>query len=172
MSQFRKIFVALFIIGFVLLLWQYLVVDQFYGKDFPITSIQLKNAATGFAMASAWAITFAGDHSLLYYARQNTWIDFIWIAGYAGVLINAAYYLMQREKDKTLNELLRLCFFLALLAGLLDLIENGILLFDFNHLVSAKQFYSSAYVSYPKWILSGIVVLIVAVSYVRDLVRR
>src|SRR5207237_4745 len=129
----------------------YLLVDQFYGVHFRVGSIQLKNAGEGFALASAWATIVAGDHTLLYYAKQNTLIDFIWIVGYAGVLINLAYASMQKEKNNVLNELLRLCFFLALLAGLLDVVENGILLFDFNHLVSPEKFYSSAYYSYPKW---------------------
>lgn len=164
MNQFRILFTTLFITGFILLLYQYLVVDQFYGVSFRVGSIQLKNAADGFALAAAWSTTFAGDHSLLYYARQNTWIDFIWIAGYVGVLINLSYASMQKEKNKVLNELLRSCFFLALLAGLFDVIENVFLLFDFNHLTNADQFFSSIYYSYPKWILSGVVVLILLAS--------
>lgn len=172
MSQFRIIFTVLFFTGFGLLLFQYLVVDLFYGVNFRSGSLQLKDASEGFALASAWAGTFAGEHTLLYYARQNTWIDFIWIAGYVGVLINLEYASMQKEKNKILNELLRASFFLTLIAGLLDIIENGFLLFDFNHLESAEKFFSPAYYSYPKWILAGIVVLILAVSFVKRKVAK
>lgn len=172
MNQFRKFFTALFIAGFVLLFYQYLVIDQFYGIPFRVGSIQFKNAAEGFSLANMWSSSFAGDHNLLYYARQNTWIDFIWIAGYVGVLVNLAYALMQRENSKLLNELLRGCFFLAFVAGLLDVIENCILLFDFSHLKDPDHFYSSMYFSYPKWALAGIVALTLLIASFKRLFSK
>jgi hypothetical protein len=73
---------------------------------------------------------------------------------------------------KNLNNWPRFCFVLAIITGVLDVIENIILLHDMRHYFEEKEFITSMYVSYPKWILAGVVILIWVISIGNRLIKK
>jgi hypothetical protein len=70
-------------------------------------------------------------------------VDYLFIVGYVVVGFMISDHLMQKEKDPFLNGLLRLCFPLLILAGLLGVVENAIV-----------------WVSWPKWALAAVILFI------------
>jgi hypothetical protein len=126
-----------------------------------VLSLEFMNKTEGLAQIQEWA-GFWTDHwtTALHEARLNTRWDFVFIFGYVCVLIFVSYGQMQRESRPVVNNLLRLSFLLIILAGLLDCTENIILLGDMARYNVGHYYLSSFWVSLPKWILAGWVVLV------------
>src|SRR5215210_1403670 len=128
MKNIRLLTWLLFIITALILQARAWYVNSNGGK-YNIVKLELANANDGPDILKDWSNTVIDTSTQLHYARTDLWIDFLFIIGYAGVLIIISYFLMQRQRRLWLNELLRLCMPLAIGAGLLDVIENSILLF-------------------------------------------
>jgi hypothetical protein len=75
--------------------------------------------------------------------------------------------LRQKEKNKTQNKLLRWNMHLAIIAGILDVMENIILLWDFGNYYPGEYFISPRYISYPKWLLIGWIISIWIISIIK-----
>lgn len=138
-------------------------------SDRPLNIFHLEfvNATDGKALLEAWAIKSPTyKTTLLQEAIKNTRWDFLFIIGYVAVIIMLSYNQMQREPRVWLNELLRLNFLLAIIAGLLDVLENLRLLYNMAPDSIGKEFLSSYWFALPKWILVGWVTLVWLVSLV------
>lgn len=143
----------------------FLLVQQLYlcfylDQSFHVLALQFQDKGTLKSTLLDWNGTIAEGRSLLHYARVNTVVDLVYIIGYVSALIMISYRLMQVETSPALNNLLRFCFLLAVLTGLLDLAEDLILLFDMYRFSGEKTVYSARYVAYPKWIAGGAVLLV------------
>jgi len=169
MKNMRTFLWALLIIAIIAFAVQSIYLS-IYSPGFHLIKIQLAGSSEGADMLKSWYQKSVDSWSLLDYARANTYIDFLFIIAYAGLLCSISYHLMQSERHGFINELLRWCLPMSLLAGFLDVLENGILLFDMHHYQPGHIFYPSMYVSYPKWILSGLVLFIWLISFMARLV--
>jgi hypothetical protein len=129
------------------------------GKAYNIVKLELAGTESGKVLLQRWNNTKVGRGTLIDYARVDTWVDFLFIISYTGVLLLISHALRKREKQGWLLWLLQACTALALLAGLLDIIENIILLADMHRYSAGKMFYSSRWVSYPKFGLLLLVLL-------------
>ncbi|HEV3250565.1 MAG TPA: hypothetical protein VGZ71_06415 [Puia sp.] len=121
------------------------------------------------SILSNWNDTYVHAKSLIHYARINTRVDFIFILGYTGAIIMTSYNLMQGEKNPKWNNLLRLCFPLAVLIGLLDIVENIILLYDMHDYPGDHGLIISLPVSAIKWLLTLFVLAIIIIAAFRRL---
>jgi len=169
MKNMRTYLWALLVIVIIAFAIQYTYLG-IYSSGYNFGTIELAGTSEGAAILQNWYNSKVDSWSLLDYARANTYMDFLFIIAYAGLLCSISYHLMQREKHVFINELLRWCLPMSLLAGFLDFVENGILLFDMHHFQPGHIFYPSMYVSYPKWILSGLVLFIWIISFTARLV--
>lgn len=114
-----------------------------------------------------WKQTPVDHKNLLHYGRiTSVWIDFIWIIAYVAVLIMLSYNAMQRERRPFLNNLLRLNMLLAVIAGVFDVLEDGILLYDMHGYGTQKHLFSSACFAWPKWIILAYIVAIYLFSLI------
>ena len=138
------------------------------GGTYNIVKLELADAKQGPPILEQWNGIQIDTSTQLRYARTDLWIDFLFILGYTGILIIVSYFLMQRQRQLWLNELLRLCMPLAILAALLDIIENSILLFDVFHYRLGKSFFSAMYVAYPKFAL----IIFILLSWVLAVCNR
>ena len=153
-----------------------IVIAVMFQQEHAITSrsghgtqwLEFVNANEGKAIVCGWQRICYGRGTLVNIARSVTNLDFLFILTYVCLMITRSYNQMQRERWLFWNELLRLNLILALLAGLLDVTENFILLYDLRHLNDPGLYYTSYYVSLFKWILSGWIVLIWGVSVTRS----
>ena len=138
-------------------------------KDFEILKLEFADSSEGKALLTKWSetpasCTAADEGTLLHQAQINTYVDFVFIFSYVGVMIFLSYSRMQREGRKTLNNLLRLNFFLAIIAGLLDVIENFILLCDMHHYYPGKCYCPAVCIATVKFVLCGWIILVWLVS--------
>lgn len=133
-------------------------------KPYDIVQLELASADSGKPLLEQWDKTIIDGGTLIDYARVDTYVDFLFIVGYIGVLLIVSYHLYRREKRSWLGKLLQYCVVAALVAGLLDVVENSILLLDMHRYSTSKIFYSSRYVAYPKFVLLLLVLGVWALS--------
>ncbi len=160
MNNLRLFCWVVFIITAVLLRGREWYVNHPHNTGYNIVKLELASAEEGSTILKKWNSTLVDTDTVLHYARVDLLIDFLFIIGYVGVLITISNYLMQRQRRLWLNELLRLCLLLAIVAGLLDVIENCVLLFDMYHYRPGTPFYTAMWVAYPKFILIAFILLI------------
>ncbi len=116
-----------------------------------------------------WYQEKIGTKTLLHYVQINTIADFAFIFAYTGIVLIISYAIMQREANPFLNNLLRLNMLLAVIVGLLDILENIILLYDMYDYVPGKSFVSAQVPAYGKFLL---IAYIIAVWFISLLRRR
>ncbi len=155
---------TLFITIIVILSGQKFYISN-HGGSLQILNFETANTSKVKTLLDYYSITKVNGVSLLYYVRINTVVDFFFIVSYVSVLIMVSYSLMQKEKNITLNNLLRFNMLLAIVAGLFDVGENIILLRDINNYLSSLPITSAMYVSYAKWTLIAFIVTVWMVSF-------
>jgi hypothetical protein len=134
-----------------------------------ILQIEIANKEKGRTLLESWYQEKIGTKTLLRYAQINTMADFALIIAYTGVMLIISYAIMQREANPFLNNLLRLNMLLAVIVGLLDILENIILLYDMYDYVPGNSFVSSQVPAYGKFLL---IAYIIAVWFISLLRRR
>ncbi len=133
-------------------------------SNYPIVSLEFAGKTLGKEMVCVWYDSpFAGSN-LLAVARNNTRLDFLFILIYVSLILLYSYLQMQQEKRIFLNELLRLNLLLALLAGLFDVLEDVLLLYNFRHVNDFGLHISTAIISAIKFILLAWTVLVLIIS--------
>ena len=156
-------FIYIFVWGLFVLYLVFSLVQgrhiQSHGDKLDIISLEFADKNEGAAILEDWYANKVDTKNLLSHARTNTIADFLFIIGYVGVLIIISNYIMQRQRKLVLNEMLRACFVLALLAGLLDLVENFILLYNMHHYVPGSEYISTKFISYTKFGCIGMILL-------------
>jgi hypothetical protein len=148
------IMVTIFFLGMYFYIW---IAAHHYVLN--LFSIEIASTSGVKKILSEWQSVKVESQNLLYYARLATWVDFLWIISYVAVLIMVSYAIMQKQKSPFLNNLLRFCFLLAVLAGVFDVLENIVLIYDIYRYTPFKKVYSSAIFSWPKWILIFFILL-------------
>jgi hypothetical protein len=132
--------------------------------NYPIVSLEFADKTLGKEMVCAWYDSpFAGSN-LLAVARNNTRLDFLYILIYVSLILLYSYLQMQQEKRIFINELLRLNLLLALLAGLFDVVENVVLLYNFRHVTDSGLYISTVIISTAKFTLLGWTILVWIIS--------
>ena len=150
--------------GFVVIAGLFIYYNQFFiAANVPgILDLEFANRSTGKTMLSAWQ-----DAGLLSLARNLTLLDFAFIFFYVAVIITLSNRQVRKEPSIGLNALLRANFFFAVLAGLLDLVENIFLLYDMSN-VNSSSYISSCWIASLKFILVGWTVLVWLISFVKS----
>lgn len=171
MSNLRIFFWASFGIALVVLVSMNIYVNS-HSNGFDLMKLQFASSREGTEILRQWYHTDVDGHSQLHFVKLNTIIDFLFIIGYAGVLCMISYTLMQRESRVWVNELLRWCFPLALLTGLLDVIENSLILSSLYHYRAGDAFHATQWVSYPKWTLVVIILMIWIIGLIAKMIRQ
>lgn len=159
MKNLNKIFWILFFVSLVVLRLQHRYVVGKAG-NFDIIGLELANKVEGADLLNEWHFTPVDEGSLIDASQVNTIIDFFFILGYVGAIIMVSYHLMQLQKNRIINEALRTTFFLAVVAGVLDAVENIILLVDMHRYRPGNEFYSAMYFAWPKFILIAVIGII------------
>ncbi|HVS95777.1 MAG TPA: hypothetical protein VHE54_04800 [Puia sp.] len=145
--------------------WQYIDIHVLQHIHADLFGLSLASREKGLALLDDWSrVTTRTGASVLDAARLNTRWDYLFIFGYVCVLVILSYSRMQREPRPWLNTLLRLNFLLAFLAGLLDAIENAILLTDMAPCNIGNTFFPSRPFSLAKFILGAWAVLVLLFS--------
>jgi hypothetical protein len=130
-----------------------------------IICMEFANATKGKQILAEWY-----NEGLLTIARCLTWLDFVFIFFYVAILITLSNRQVRKEPSIALNALLRGNFFFAVMAGLLDVAENILILYN------SYQFNEGAYLS--PWLLAslkflfiGWTVLVWLISFVKSLLK-
>jgi len=156
-NHFIKILFALALIFFIA---QGLYIHFVYKSYLDIIGLELADRTDGGMILYQWWM--AGKHgiNLLHHAWLNTIVDFFFIIAYIGMIRIISYNLLQKENKPLLIKLLRLGSRFAFIAGILDIMENIVLLYDLTNYYPGEYYISSMYFSYPKFILIGWIILI------------
>lgn len=136
-------------------------------SGYSLLKLQCSDAIEGSQILRAWNHASAGDRTLLSIAKSNTRLDFLFIFVYILQLITLSNALMQREKNIRINELLRMNIMLAVIAGLLDLVENIIQLHNFHFPMEQSRYIPTMYPSTVKWILVCWIILVLLISRIK-----
>ena len=126
-----------------------------------IVSFEFANAIDGRLMLSSWK-----NEGLLSTARWMIWLDFAYIFFYVAIITTLSNRQVRKEPLIGLNALLRGNFFFAVLAGLLDAIENIGLLYNIQNWTNS--YFNVSIVASVKFILVGWTILIWLISFVKS----
>ncbi|HSU26973.1 MAG TPA: hypothetical protein VLJ68_01220, partial [Chitinophagaceae bacterium] len=124
-----------------------------------VVSLELAKKTKGETILRAW---HDADSNLPVKANKMIKTDFFFLLFYSWVLFLLSNSLIYHEKSLLLNTLLRMNLLLAPLAGLLDITENILMLYNINHY--SQHYISSSLFAWLKFILAGWVVLVCLVS--------
>lgn len=147
-----------------------IVIMGFYSQRFRkaevkgIVALEFADTTEGTAIIQSW-----NDKGLISTAKRVTYIDFIFLAFYSLLMMRCSSDQMNLEKNVALNNLLRFNLLLAVLTGLLDIAENFILLHNINE---SAPYIQSFYLTLPKFIFAGWIILVWVVAIVGSRIRR
>lgn len=158
------LFLILLAATLIYLSWEFQHFNPFIPTDF---SFETADQAETRRIVEIWQISRWGQHNVITGMTLFTVIDFAYIIVYSYVLVTLSYDRMQREGNVILNNFLRLNFPIAILAGLFDVIENVLFLFNMEHFDLPDGYVSIAPFTYIKWTLIALVALILVVSKVK-----
>ena len=131
-----------------------------------ILDLEFAGAAAGKSILKEWQAK-----GLLSLARTLTSVDFVFIFFYVAVIMTFSNRQIRKEPNVALNALLRANFFFAILAGLLDVIENINLLYDINN-VNSSSHISVLWIAMLKFALIGITIMVWLISVVHKTLSR
>jgi len=151
--KLHSIFWDLFILVLITFLGLYFYIWFVSGHWLNLFSIETASVSTLRKTFNQWLAIRVEGSNLLHFAKVGTYIDFLWILGYAGVLTMVTYAVMQRQRNPSINNLLRFTLLLPLLAALFDVFENIILLYDMHSYTPYKKLISSMGPAWIKWTL-------------------
>lgn len=166
MQNLRMIIRVLFISTFIFLFGEGLYIHFVHHMNLNIIGLETANTIRGTELLAYFYGHSISGRNLIYYAQLNTYVDFLFIIGYAGMMIIITNNLLRRVKHQYLCMALRTCLLMTIAAGILDIFENSILLSDMHGYYPGKAYVSSMYVSYSKWILAGTVFVIWIVAFI------
>jgi hypothetical protein len=118
-----------------------------------------------------WFKSGPGTSSPLYQAMINSYVDFFFIIAYTGMLRLVSRRLMRKEENPVFRFLLRMNIILALFAGLLDIFENIILLYNMQGYYPGEYYISAMYAGIPKWLLIGFIIFIWILSLAKRSIK-
>jgi len=168
----RALFWIAFILAVVFIGRISLRITCLAGSDNSIIKIELAGKDDGAKIVKAWSDIKYKCGTVLDLARKDTYWDFLFIVIYVGLIMVESTALRQFEPWYPLNELLRMNLFLAVIAGLLDIIENFIILHNLHHFAIPDHYFPSQWFSIFKFVLAGWCVLIWLIALVHQLILR
>ncbi len=121
------------------------------------------------AVMETWEESSTAEKDIIKVAINNTRLDFIFLLCYSLFLFTCAKQLSVYFSSKKLFHLMAA---LALLAGLLDIVENIGMLQSLDGNVSDKIAFLTAVAAYFKWVLVIVVISFLIVSFSIKLMRR
>lgn len=150
-------------IGFLVIMLLFFWYGRFFKQAHVpgIVEFEFANAVNGNILLLSWE-----DAGLLSLAKKMIWIDFLYIFFYVAVIITVSGRQVRNESSVTLNALLRANFFVAILAGLLDVTENILLLYNIYHF--NKSYLSTCWIAGWKFILVGWIILVWLISFLKS----
>jgi phosphoglycerol transferase MdoB-like AlkP superfamily enzyme len=151
-------------IGFLIMLAIFISYGIYFraiGVD-GMLNLEFARPENGKTILASWQ-----QEGLLSVARILTWIDFLFIGSYVGVIITLSNQQVRREPSIPLNALLRANFFIAALIGLFDFAENICLLRNMCN-IDSNTYWSTWWIAMLKFILAAWVVLVWLVSFVKS----
>jgi hypothetical protein len=149
--------------GFLAIILVFLYCNQFFSENNApgIVCLELANASRGKEILALWSKT-----GLLSIARSITWFDFAFIFFYVAIIISLSNRQIRKEPSIFLNSLLRANFFFAAIAGLLDISENILLLYN-TYQYDDGEYISTRLIAWPKFVLAGWTVLVWLISFMK-----
>jgi len=130
------------------------------GPENTIIKIELAGKTDGAKIIKTWSSIKYANGTLLDQARLDTYWDFLFIFIYVLLIIKESGSFMVIEPWYPLNELLRMNVFLAIITGLLDILENFFILHNISNFTEPAAYLSSEVTSYIKFILAAWCVLV------------
>jgi len=119
----------------------------------------------------SWQYTKVPAGNLIDTTRTIIHYDYLFILFYVILLIKLSHDWMNRESWYPLNVLLRLNLPIIVLAGLFDIIENGILLYNLNQWPSLN-YVRTTWFTFPKFLLAGWVLLVWVVAMIKMSIQK
>jgi hypothetical protein len=136
--------------------YQWVELNKVECLPFSMLELEYAHEAQGLSLLSIWSNTHTNHGTtLLQEGLVNIRWDFVFVVSFVSLLIILSYNQMQREARHRFNEFLRFNFPLAILIGLLSIVENMVLLQDMKSYNVGYIYHSSYWVTLPKFILSG-----------------
>jgi hypothetical protein len=140
------------------------------GPDHTIFRLELAGKQEGADIIKDWSQVKYHNEPLIVQARLDTYWDFLFIVIYVALIISESAAFKDLEPAYWLNELLRMNILLAILAGVLDYIEDGLILHNLGDWATPGDYLPSAIPAYAKWVLVGWCVLIWLIAIVSRLI--
>ena len=136
--------------------------------EFANTSQKVEN------VLSAWKSNSIGQENAIAAAKNNTYLDFVFLFLYSFFLFTCCRQLAASlPGKKTFSLIFNVASHLALVAGLLDIFENLGMLKSLNGSISDQGAMATVIFAAVKWILViGVIVLIAGGIVYRHLIKR
>ena len=141
-------------------------------KSFRLRSENIATVET-FEMASrpeAEAILQSWDNSSVkHIVVTSIKLDYLFIAFYVLLMINCSNHQMNKERNLILNNLLRFNIALAIDTGILDIVENIIMMHNIRDI---DDFFPTAVISIIKFAFAGWIIVVWLISVVKGVFTR
>jgi hypothetical protein len=134
-----------------------------------IYALETASRNEGKAILLSWQ---QDEASLAAVAKRITIYDFFFLVFYVSLLIMLSNNQMYRETWLPLNSLLRFSIPLAIITGLLDVTENILLLYNLRDWQPDQPYVQSFWITLPKFIFAGWIILVWLVSAIKGLVKK
>lgn len=158
---------VLFILIIIFFIAQALYVHLVLKSDFNIVGLETANRADGGMLLYTWWTKGNNGIVVIRQAWINTIVDFLFIFAYVGLIRIISRNLLQPETSFALNKLLRFNMRLAIVIGVLDILENIILLYNLTNYYPGEYYVSSMYPGLLKWFLLVWVIVVWIMAIVR-----
>ncbi len=142
----------------------------------PLGIIDLELASTKTAVQNilnVWDNQVLEGNKLITKARVNTFLDFIFLLFYSLFLFTCCKTLASSlSHKKTWQTILHRCAAMAILSGLLDIVENTGMLLSLSHYSSSTIAPITAIAAYLKWALVVATLLLIITAFMVKIMER
>jgi len=144
-----------------------LVVKSFNlrSKNVPtVEAFEMASRSEAEAILQSW-----NDVSVMHTVTSSIKLDYLFIAFYVLLMLNCSNHQMNKERNLILNNLLRFNIALSIDTGILDIVENVIMM---HNIRSIDEYFPTVVISVLKFAFAGWIIVVWLISVVKGVFTR
>jgi len=129
-----------------------------------VEAFEMASRSEAVAMLQSWK-----DVSVTHIVVTSIKLDYLFVAFYVLLMLNCSSHQMNKERNLILNNLLRFNIALSIVTGILDIVENVIMMHNIN---SIDEFFPTVVISILKFAFAGWIIIVWLVSVGKGALSR
>ena len=129
-----------------------------------VEAFEMASRSEAVAMLQSWK-----DASVTHIVVTSIKLDYLFVAFYVLLMLNCSNHQMNKERNLILNNLLRFNIALSIDTGILDIVENVIMM---HNIRSIDEYFPTVVISVLKFALAGWIIVVWLFSVVKGVFTR